>query len=170
MYRPALVGLSLAAFALPALAHDKGPETFRAELVSFEEVPPIAAPGRASLKMTLSPDGTTLEFTLTYKDLTAPPVVAHVHFGQRRVNGAPVFFFCGGGGKPACPATTSGTITGTVVAADVVAVPAQGIQAGDLATVLEVMRLGLGYANMHTPAHPTGEIRGQVVAWRGRAD
>jgi hypothetical protein len=78
------------------------------------------------------------------------------------VNGGVVFFLCGGGGKPACPASTSGTVTGTVLAADVVALAAQGIAAGDLAAVLQMIRAGLGYANMHTPLHPGGEIRGQI--------
>jgi hypothetical protein len=48
------------------------------------------------------------------------------------------------------------------LAADVVALAAQGIAAGDLAAVLQMIRAGLGYANMHTPLHPGGEIRGQI--------
>jgi len=159
-----------AALAFPGLTRaddgKDGRSLFLARLISFEEVPAIAAPGTAMLRMELSQDGMTLSFTLTYENLTAAPLVAHVHFGQRSVSGAPMFFFCGGGGKPACPDSTSGTITGTVVAADVVGPAAQGIAAGDLATVVDVMRRGLGYANMHTPAHPTGEIRGQVIALR----
>lgn len=91
-----------------------------------------------------------------------------MHFGQRGVAGGVSFFFCGGGGKPACPATTSGTVTGTVVAADVVGPAAQGIQPGDLAAILQMIRAGLGYANMHTPNHPAGEIRGQIEVRGGR--
>jgi hypothetical protein len=160
--------LCLAAVVTPTLAHADEGNRFRADLVSFEEVPAIAAPATASLRMELSPDGTTLTFELTYQDLSAPPLAAHIHFGQRRVNGAVVVFFCGGGGKPACPATTSASISGTIVAADVIAVPAQGIAAGDLETVLDFLRRGLGYANMHTPNHPGGELRGQVVAGHSR--
>jgi hypothetical protein len=78
------------------------------------------------------------------------------------VSGGVSFFFCGGGGKPACPAATSGTITGTVVAADVIGPAGQGIAAGNLAAILEMIRAGFGYANMHTPLHPGGEIRGQI--------
>ncbi len=160
---PQLVALCLAVvLATPALAKDE--ETFRATLIGFEEVPAIATAGRATLRMTLSPDGTTLTFALSFEGLTAPPTVAHVHFGQRSVIGGVAFFFCGGGGKPACPASSSGTITGTVVAADVVGPVAQGISPGDFATVLKVMRDGVSYANMHTPLHPVGEIRGQVKA------
>jgi hypothetical protein len=106
-------------------------------------------------------------FELTYEQLSAPPLVAHVHFGQRSVNGGVSFFLCGGGGKPPCPASTSGTVTGTVVAADVIGPTAQDIAPGNLAGILQMIRAGFGYANMHTPLHPGGEIRGQIRATGG---
>ena len=40
-------------------------------------------------------------------------------------------FLCGGGSKPACP-QGSGTVTGTIVAADVQAIAAQGLAAKDI--------------------------------------
>jgi hypothetical protein len=86
--------------------------------------------------------------------------MAHIHFGQRGVAGGVVAFLCGGGNKPACPA--SGTVTGTIVSSDIIAVPAQGIAAGDLASVLKAMRAGLTYANVHTTNFANGEIRGQI--------
>jgi hypothetical protein len=46
---------------------------------------------------------------------------------------------------------------------------AQGIQAGDLAAILKMIRRGFGYANMHTALHPGGEIRGQIKV-RGSDD
>jgi hypothetical protein len=142
-------------------AADEGTR-FRAALVGIQEVPAIFAAGSAIFEARVLNNDTRIDFQLTYEQLTAPPLFAHVHFGQRGVNGGVVFFLCGGGGKPACPASTSGTVTGTVLAADVVALAAQGIAAGDLAAVLQMIRAGLGYANMHTPLHPGGEIRGQI--------
>jgi hypothetical protein len=53
---------------------------------------------------------------------------AHVHFGQPGVNGGILFFLCSGGSQDPCP--PSGTISGTTPAADVMAIPEQGIQAG----------------------------------------
>ena len=159
MKRVCLSLLVLSAFA----ARGDGDATrFRATLVGVEETPAIFAPGHGLFEARILDGDTRIEFTLTYEGLTAPPLVAHIHFGQRSVAGGVSFFFCGGGGKPACPAFTSGTVTGTVVAADVMGPTAQGIAAGDLAAIIQMMRAGLTYANMHTPLHTAGEIRGQV--------
>ena len=134
----------------------------QAHLVGTEETPAIFTAGSGVFTARVLDNDTRIEFTLTYENLTAPPLVAHVHFGQRNVAGGVSFFFCGGGGKPPCPASTSGTITGTVVAANVVGPAGQGINPGDLAAILEMIRAGFGYANMHTPLHLGGEIRGQI--------
>lgn len=147
------------AFAAPA---DDDDARLRAALVGTQEVPAIFAAGSAIFEARVLDNDTRIEFQLTYEHLTAPPLVAHVHFGQRSVNGGVSFFLCGGGGKPPCPASTSGTVTGTVVAANVIGPAAQGIAPGDLGAILQMIRAGLGYANMHTPLHPGGEIRGQI--------
>ncbi len=147
--------------ALAATAEDGGTR-FRAELVGTQEVPAIFAAGSAIFDMQVLDNDTRIKFQLAYDNLTGPPLFAHVHFGQRGVNGGVSFFFCGGGGKPPCPATTSGTVTGTVFAKDVLGPTGQGIAAGDLAAILQMIRAGFGYANMHTPLHPGGEIRGQI--------
>jgi hypothetical protein len=111
--------------------------------------------------------GSTITFSLTYSGLSANPLVAHLHFGPTKVNGGVMIFLCGGGGQPACPAATSGTVTGTITAANVVGPSAQGITAGDLDSALEAVREGLAYANMHTPNFTSGEIRGQVTRGAG---
>ena len=157
----ALRHAALLVFIAVAAAADEG-NRFRAELVGTQEVPAIFTAGSAIYEMRVLDNDSRIEFQLTYENLTAPPLAAHVHFGQRGVSGGVSFFFCGGGGKPACPASTSGTITGTVVATDVIGPVGQGIAAGDLAAILQMIRAGFGYANMHTPLHPTGEIRGQI--------
>jgi hypothetical protein len=135
---------------------------FRAALVGTQEVPAIFTAGSAIFEARVLDNDTRIEFELTYEQLSGPPAVAHVHFGQRSVNGAVSFFLCGGGGKPPCPASPSGTVTGTVVAADVLGPNAQGIAPGNLAGILQMIRAGFGYANMHTARWPGGEIRGQI--------
>jgi hypothetical protein len=91
-------------------------------------------------------------------------------------------FFCGGPKgnpvipqKPDCPQTTSGSITGTTTAADVIALNTagpndQGLDQHDFATFLRAIRSGDGYANMHTTRFPGGEIRGQIAVHSGDED
>jgi CHRD domain-containing protein len=139
--------------------------TMRAELRGLNEVPPTTSRGSASLRATLDEEAQTITFTLDFRDLTLPPAAAHIHFGPTKVNGGVMVFFCGGGGKPACPASTSGTVTGTIAAGDVVGPAAQGITAGAadaFANVARAIRTGNSYANMHSANFPAGEIRGKV--------
>ena len=103
-----------------------------------------------------------INFSLSFADLSSPLSVAHLHFAPTKVAGGVMIFLCGGGGQPACPATTSGNITGTITAANVTGPTGQGIAAGDLASALEAVREGLSYANMHTTNFTGGEIRGEV--------
>src|SRR5258708_30378730 len=136
-----------------AAAADDDDTHFRAALVGTQETPAIFAAGSAIFEARVLDNDTRIEFVLTYEHLTAPPLAAHVHFGQRGVAGGVSFFFCGGGGKPPCPASTSGTVTGTVVAADVVGPVAQGIAPGNLAAILQMIPAGWGSAHIHPPLH-----------------
>lgn len=148
---------------LPSSGATKSREkSFRVQLVGFEEVPAISTEGVGQLVAKLNPSENELTFELDYEDLSGTPSAAHVHLGQRGVNGAPMFFLCGGGGKPACPGGASGTVTGTVRAVDIIGPSAQGIAAGEFDEVLLALRAGVAYANVHTGAHPGGEIRGQI--------
>jgi hypothetical protein len=156
-----------AGLGIRAFADRDGTVTLRAELRGLNEVPPTSSPGSATLRATLDETAQTITFTLDFRDLTANPAAAHIHFGPPRVNGGVMVFFCGGGGKPACPAATSGTVTGTIAAADVVGPAAQGIPAGDFANVARAIRTGNSYANMHGANFPGGEIRGRVFAFGG---
>ena len=158
-----LVGASL---ALASGGHRNKGSEFRATLIGYNEVPSLNSPGHAKLALTVT--DTTITFTLEYADLTGPPAAAHIHIGQPGVNGGVSVFFCGGGGKPACPAGNSGTVTGSISAADVVGPLAQGFVVGDITPVIAALRAGFTYANMHTAKFPGGEIRGQVLGGKDR--
>ena len=93
-------------------------------------------------------------------DLEAPVLFAHIHFGQRSVNGGVAAFLCGGGSKPACP--QSGTVTGTIVPTDVIGPVGQGIAAGEFDELVAAIRAGRAYANVHSTKFPGGEVRGQI--------
>lgn len=151
----------LALFAFAARG-DGNVHRFHATLVGINEVPPVFTAGHADVSLKIADDDSSIDFTITYENLSANPAAAHVHFGPPRVNGGVSIFLCGGGAQPACPASTSGTITGTATAANVVGPVAQGIAAGNLAAIIQMMRAGVTYANMHTANFPGGEIRGQV--------
>jgi CHRD domain len=151
---------ALAASLLAAPAAHSQTEVFSASLSGAEEVPPINTSGTAAFDMTIQQGAIT--FSLTFSGLSSPLGVSHLHFAPRFVAGGVMIFLCGGGGQPACPATTEGTITGTITAANVTGPGGQGIAPGDLDSALEAVRAGLSYANMHTANFGGGEIRGQV--------
>ena len=135
---------------------------FRTELLGANEVPSNFTPASGTFDARVVKNDTAIQFTLTYENLSGPPLVAHIHIAERNVSGGVSIFLCGGGAQPACPPTTSGTVVGTATAANVTGPAAQGIAPGDLAAALHMIRLGLGYTNMHTSKFPTGEIRGQL--------
>ncbi len=133
-----------------------------ATLSGYSEVPPISTNASGSFTANVTANPTTITYTLTYSNLSSTASAAHIHFGQEAVNGGVVAFLCGGGGKPACPAT-GGTVSGTIVAADILDLPPQGIAAGEINEVLKAMARGVTYANVHSANFPGGEIRGQVA-------
>ena len=136
----------------------------------YLEVPSVSTSGRGTIETRIR-DGSKIDYKLTYSGLTGNPSQAHIHFAQPGANGGVVAFLCGGGGKPACPASTSGTVSGTIVAADIQAsASSQGIAAGEFAEVAAAMKAGFTYANIHTALFPTGELRGQISPGGGGDD
>jgi hypothetical protein len=154
----AAAGLLLIALA-PIAAGDDDNE-FRASLNGYFEVPSISTNARATFRARLNSAGTTLSYTLRIRDFSENPLFAHIHFARPDVNGGVIAFLCGGGGKPACPA--NGTVTGTVVAADVIGPADRGIAAGEFSELIRAMRNGATYANVHSPTYQPGEIRGNI--------
>ena len=159
----AITALAVSMLAAPA-AHSQT-ERFSASLSGAPEVPPINTAGTGNFEMTIQPGA--INFSLSFADLSSTLTVAHLHFAPSKVAGGVMIFLCGGGNQPACPAATSGTITGTITAANVTGPGGQGITAGDLDSALAAVRDNLSYANMHTTIFPGGEIRGQVRRGRG---
>ena len=144
-------------------ADDDDRDHFKARLLGFNEVPAVSSTGTGKFRARII-DDSSIAFELTYENLEGTVTnAAHVHLGNKSDAGGVIYFLCGGGGRPACT-PTSGTFTGTVVAADIIGPTAQGIAPGEFAEVLRATRAGVTYANVHTNKHPSGEIRGQVKA------
>ena len=61
---------------------------------------------------------------------------------------------------PTCP--QSGTVKGLIQAANVIGPTGQGISAGELAELVDAIRFGVAYVNVHSTVFPGGEIRGQL--------
>jgi CHRD domain len=162
-----LVAAAVLGLTVSAASADENAANLSAKLSGFQEVAPNLTNGTGTFSATVQ--GTSLTYRLTYSGLSSPVTQAHIHFAQQGVNGAIVVWLCGSAtnpgpaGTPTCPAG-GGTVTRTVTAADVVAVTAQGVAAGDFAGVLRFIQNDDGYANVHTTLHPGGEIRGQIRA------
>ena len=141
----------------------------------------MSTTGHGQVSLRIDDAAETIEYELTYDDLegvgTTPFVTngvvieAHIHVSAPGVNGGVAVFFCGGGGKPACP-TPSGTISGVIVPGDLVGPGTwKGINPGEATAFEELVksiRAGYAYANVHTTRWPGGEIRGQIGVGEGR--
>lgn len=131
-----------------------------AKLSGSEQVPPVQTKGSGQFQGTITGEK-SISYQLKYSGLSSRVTAAHIHTGMRKTNGPIVVFFCGGGGRPSCPAS-GGTVTGTISAASVVA--GGNIKRGDLAEVIRAITSGNAYVNVHTTKYPGGEIRGQIEA------
>ena len=159
-----LGGLAVGAMALAGGGSER---EFDARLNGYNEVTSKSTVARGSFEAELR--NGTIRYRLSYRNLETAALFAHIHFGQPHVNGGVIAFLCGGGGKPACPATT-GTVTGTITPADIVGPgpdptnPAadQGIEPGSFQEAVRALRAGAVYANVHSERFPGGEIRGQL--------
>ena len=150
----ALVG----AVAAPAAADTHFPESvFTAALSGSNEVPAVASAGSGFASATVSEDETTLDYRLYVNDL-ADVTMAHIHIGAAGTNG-PVAAFLFGPEDPGVIA--DGLIAeGTITEADLVATA--GVFDGTMAQLLQLVRSGDAYVNVHTETNPSGEIRGQL--------
>jgi hypothetical protein len=134
--------LLFAASALALIAGAAHAETLRytATLNGASEVPPNTTGGSGQATATLDTATKAFNYTLNFSGLTGPATAAHFHGpAGPGVNAPPAVMIM----KLESPVTGSATLTDAQIA--------------DL-------KGGKWYVNVHTMAHPPGEIRGQVVA------
>ena len=153
--RSLLVAVLAVALAGVEACENDGPRvelpTFRAELSGANEVPPVDT--EASGLATFTVRGTIVDFEITVTN-TEDAVAAHIHSGSATVNGPVVVTLF----TADPPVTIQGGVLaeGQFTATDVVGMT--------LEALLDLLRTGGAYVNVHTTAHPGGEIRGQIEA------
>lgn len=167
----ALMAITLACSGWAVYAQG-GLSRVSATLRPSHEVPSVSSPARGSFSAKIDTTADTVEYRLSYSGLQAPITQAHIHLAQFNVNGGIMVWLCGTPATPLAPAGTqlcpqSGTITGLIQPANVVAINSQGIAAGDFDEFVAALRSGLAYANVHTEQSTGGEIRGQVLPGLG---
>jgi hypothetical protein len=148
-----------------------GGRQIREQLTGFQEVPVISTEADGKFKAEVR--GDRIDYELRWEDLEGQVTQAHIHFGQRDVNGGISVWLCGNptagpppitppAGTQTCPLTNPATISGTVTQAHVVGPTGQGITAGEFDELLRAIRAGLTYANVHSTTFGGGEIRAQL--------
>jgi hypothetical protein len=110
-----------------------------AQLSGSEQVPALQNEASATLEATLEPGSLLLSWTLTHSGLSGPITGAHFH-------------------GPATAGQTAGVVLPISGVGDS---PSSGSVTLSAAQAAE-LRAGNWYLNLHTAAHPDGEIRGQV--------
>jgi hypothetical protein len=158
----------LVLIATASLAYAYADDVYMAIMTGDQEVPSVSTVAAAEFHATVAPDDSSVSYELKYSNLEGTVTQAHIHFGARNVNGGISVWLCSNltspptpAGVQACPAPPA-TITGTFSAIDVVGPAAQGIAPGEFAELLEAIRMGLAYANVHSTKFPGGEVRGQL--------
>jgi hypothetical protein len=167
-------------------AHDQDRGKFfknriEAELKPTEEVPALSSVASGSFKATIDEGAQTITYEVSYAGLEGDVLQSHIHVGQRKVNGGISVFLCGNPPTvppatvpqpPACPASPA-TVTGVITPANIIGPAAQGIApstatANEFNELVDALREGITYANVHSSKFQGGEIRGQVHLTFGR--
>lgn len=168
--RSALVPLVAAAFALAASSASSAETAFTATLSGSEHVPEaIQTDATGNLEFVVSADGRKVRYVVTLKDMLNV-AAADVHLGPVGANGPLVVKLFPTRGATTKKGPFSGVLAeGTFDASDLIG-PLAG---ADLEELLEQVRTGNAYINVHTSDgldppnsgpgdYRLGEIRGQI--------
>lgn len=166
---PTRTFVAAAAAAFTAFAATRADaEMVEIGLGSFQEVPSVSSAANGNFRAFIDDKAGTITYALRYSGLRGAVAQAHIHVGQRSVNGAISVFLCQTeaspdptGLAPRCP--RSGTVRGVIQSGNMIdgTVP-QGIAPGEFRRLVQAIRAGVAYVNVHSAKFPGGEIRGQL--------
>lgn len=151
-----LVLVTLFALAGAALADNRN---FRAHLSGDEEVPAVDTKAQGQALVKLDEEG-ELHYKLIVANIENVSM-AHIHLAPTGQNGPVVVWLFPPDGPPGSliPGRFDGVLAeGTITADDLIG-PLVG---NPLQILIEMIEDGNAYVNVHTTAHPSGEIRGQI--------
>lgn len=130
--------------------------TFSAPLSGLREVPPVMTPASGSAAVGVMPGDSALQVALSVQNMRQI-TQAHIHLGMPGQNGPIVIWlFNNPQGIDAIQPTF--LVNRAFMASDLVG-PLAGMS---LSMLVQEMLRGNTYVNVHTIAHPNGEIRGQL--------
>jgi hypothetical protein len=153
-----ILALGVLGVVLASAPMARADDTFQARLTGDEEVPPVVTETSGKLKMQVNKDETAVDFVLTVNDGVAI-TQAHLHCGVFGMNG-PIFVFLGG--LHAAGLDVDGKWINNATFTDA-SITNRGTPCGaDLRALLQAMRNGMVYANVHSVQFPGGVVRGQV--------
>ena len=164
--------LGIVALAAAPIASAQNWQRIGTNLNGLEEAAPaaISTPATGQFDATINQAETAIDYVLTYSNLEANATQAHIHFGRRGTSGGISVWLCSNLASPPTPAgtqpcpLTGGTVSGTITASDVVGPAGQGIDPGQFSELLQAIRNGAAYVNVHSTKYAPGEIRGQLDA------
>jgi hypothetical protein len=147
-----IAGAVVAAGATTAVAQSGN---FRTHLTGDEEVPAVVTGAQGQATFKVSADGQSITYKLNVANIE-DVVQAHIHLEAPGVNGPIVVFLFGP--EPDGVDVNGRLASGSFDAGDLIG-PLAGQSLEALITAIET---GGAYVNVHTVAHPGGEIRGQL--------
>ena len=164
--------LPILSFALTAMLASPtvlADATIHASLSGYDETPStLSTTGTGSFTAKITKDN-SIEYELTYSGLEGKITQAHIHFGRPGTTGGIAAWLCQTATNlspvattPFCAGQHAGTVTGTIRASDVIGPAGQGIAAGEFEELLDAIREGATYANVHSTLRQSGEIRGVI--------
>ena len=143
-----------------ALKSAKMVMNFTANLDGSQEVPANESMAQGQAVFQLGKDGTELSYKLIVANIENVRM-AHIHLAAAGTNGGVVAWL-----YPSAPPMVPipGTSNGILMQGVIKASNLMGSLAGKpLSDLIDKMKSGMAYANVHTDQFPGGEIRGQIM-------